>query len=30
MMSSAMDAENPAELFRKYSESDSFSKQGMI
>ena len=30
MMSSAMDAENPAELFRKYSESDSFSEQGMI
>ena len=30
MMSSAMDAENPAELFRKYWESDSFSKQGMI
>ena len=30
MMSSAMDAENPAELFRKYLESDSFSKQGMI
>ena len=29
-MSSAMDAENPEELFRKYSESDSFSKQGMI
>ena len=29
-MSSAMDAENPAELFRKYSESDSFSEQGMI
>lgn len=30
MMSSAMDAENPAELFRKYSKSDSFSEQGMI
>ena len=30
MMSSARDAENPAELFRKYSESDSFSEQGMI
>lgn len=30
MMSSAMDAENPAELFRKYSESDSFFEQGMI
>lgn len=30
MMSSAMDAENPEELFRKYSESDSFSEQGMI
>ena len=30
MMSYAMDAENPAELFRKYSESDSFSEQGMI
>lgn len=30
MMSSTMDAENPAELFRKYWESDSFSKQGMI
>ena len=30
MMSSAMDAENPAELFRKYWESDSFSEQGMI
>lgn len=30
MMSSAMDAENPAELFRKYSESDFFSEQGMI
>lgn len=30
MMSSVMDAENPAELFRKYSESDSFSEQGMI
>lgn len=30
VMSSAMDAENPAELFRKYWESDSFSKQGMI
>lgn len=27
MMSSAMDAENPAELFRKYLESDSFSRQ---
>lgn len=26
MMSSAMDAENPEELFRKYSESDSFSE----
>ena len=30
MMSSVMDAENPEELFRKYSESDSFSEQGMI
>ena len=30
MMSSAMDAENPAELFRKYSESDFFSEQVMI
>ena len=30
MMSSAMDAENPEELCRKYSESDSFSEQGMI
>lgn len=30
MMSSAMDAENPVELFRKYRESDSFSEQGMI
>lgn len=30
MMSSAMDAENPAELFRKYLESDSFSQQGML
>ena len=29
-MSSAMDAENPAELFRKYWESDFFSEQGMI
>lgn len=27
MMSSAMDAENPVELFRKYRESDSFSEQ---
>lgn len=30
MMSSAMDAENPADLFRKYLESDFFSEQGMI
>lgn len=30
MMSSAMDAENPAELFQKYSESDFFFEQGMI
>ena len=30
MMSSAMDAENPAELFQKYWESDFFSEQGMI
>lgn len=27
MMSSAMDAENPAELFRKYTESDFFSEK---
>lgn len=27
MMSSAMDAENPADLFRKYLESDFFSEQ---
>ena len=27
MMSSAMDAENPSELFREYLESDSFSEQ---
>ena len=30
LMSSAMDAENPADLFRKYLESDFISEQGMI